>query len=236
MKDILKRGFDAMGIEYTDALYEKFVRYYELLVDYNTRVNLTAITAPHEVAVKHFLDSISLVSVHDIAHTASMIDVGTGAGFPGLPLKIVRGDIHLTLVDSLNKRVDFLKLCVDELELDNVECIHSRAEELARKDGYRESYDLAVSRAVANMSTLCEYCLPFVREGGHFAAFKGPLAAEELEGAKNAIAVLGGGNSCIKLTQTGADVLSHSIILVDKIAPTAQKYPRMGNKPLNKPL
>lgn len=236
MREILKRGFAAMSIPADEKVIERFIRYYELLVDYNKKVNLTAITEPDEVAVKHFLDSVSLCGVCAPKPNASIIDIGTGAGFPGLPLKIVRGDIRLTLVDSLAKRVEFLKLCVSELSLSNVECIHARAEELAKKDEYREHFDSAVSRAVANMATLCEYCLPFVSVGGCFAAFKGPLAREELDGAKNAIEILGGGNACIKLAQIADCDLSHSIVFIDKIRPTPQKYPRNGNKALNKPL
>ena len=236
MKDILKKGLASFGIDATTDIYERFSLYYELLIEYNKKVNLTAITQPEEVAVKHFLDSVSILSVCDIKKGAKIIDVGTGAGFPGIPLKIVRDDIDITLVDSLNKRVDFLKLCANELSLSNTYCIHSRAEELAHKDEHRQRYDFAVSRAVANMATLSEYCLPFVCIGGKFAAFKGPMAEEELSNAKNAIATLGGGNACIKLAQIADYELSHSIILVDKIALTATKYPRSGNKPLNKPI
>lgn len=236
MKDILKSGFAAMNVAVTNEALEKFVRYYELLTEYNKKVNLTAITAPDEVAVKHFLDSASLFGIYEPQQSCRVIDVGTGAGFPGLPLKIVRGDIQLTLADSLAKRVDFLKLCVSELGLDGVECIHARAEELAKKDGYRESFDIAVSRAVANMATLCEYCLPFVKVGGLFAAYKGPSAAEELAGAKNAAETLGGGNTCIKLAQIAEHDLSHSIVFIDKMRPTPPKYPRGGNKASSKPL
>ena len=224
MKDILNSGFAAMNVAVTNEALEKFVRYYELLTEYNKKVNLTAITAPDEVAVKHFLDSASLFGIYEPQQSCRVIDVGTGAGFPGLPLKIVRGDIQLTLADSLAKRVDFLKLCVSELGLDGVECIHARAEELAKKDGYRESFDIAVSRAVANMATLCEYCLPFVKVGGLFA------------GAKNAAETLGGGNTCIKLAQIAEHDLSHSIVFIDKMRPTPPKYPRGGNKASSKPL
>lgn len=236
MKDILKKGFEALKIEYDEITLDRFNLYYELLIDYNKKVNLTAITEKSDVAVKHFLDSVSLLGVCDVGSDSQMIDVGTGAGFPGLPLKIVRGDINLTLVDSLNKRVEFLKLCARELGLSNVECIHSRAEELAHKQEHREQYDIAVSRAVANMATLSEYCIPFVKIGGKFAAFKGPSANDELLAAKNAIATLGGANACIKLAKIANYDLSHSIILVDKITNTAPKYPRSGNKPLNKPI
>ncbi len=236
MKDILTKGIESLQLCVTDVMLDRFVNYYELLVDYNKKVNLTAITEPHEVATKHFLDSISLLGICDIPIGASAIDVGTGAGFPGLPLKIVRDDIKLTLVDSLNKRVEFLKLCCKELSLTNVECIHARAEELGHKEEYRQAYDFAFSRAVANMATLSEYCLPFVKIGGVFCAYKGPAAEEELCNAKNAIATLGGGNTCIKMAHIDQSDMSHSIILVDKINDTATKYPRSGNKPLNKPI
>ncbi|MBE7025953.1 MAG: 16S rRNA (guanine(527)-N(7))-methyltransferase RsmG [Ruminococcaceae bacterium] len=236
MKDILKKGFEALKIEYDEIMLDRFKLYYELLIDYNKKVNLTAITEKNDVAVKHFLDSVSLLGVCDVDKDVRMIDVGTGAGFPGLPLKIARGDIKLTLADSLNKRVEFLKLCVNELGLLDVECIHSRAEELAHKQEHREMYDFAVSRAVANMATLSEYCIPFLKVGAKFAAFKGPSANDELALAKNAIATLGGANACIKAVNIADYDLSHSIILVDKITNTAPKYPRSGNKPLNKPI
>lgn len=174
MKEILKNGLARLGLADSDTVIARFVQYYELLVSYNEKVNLTAITAPHEVAVKHFLDSVSLLGLYELPYGARVIDVGTGAGFPGLPLKIVREDIHLTLVDALAKRVAFLEECSNTLSLTQVACIHARAEELAKKEAHREAYDIAVSRAVANLATLSEYCLPFVRVGGTFAALKGP--------------------------------------------------------------
>lgn len=236
MKDILKNGLESFGIEFNNETIERFCLYYELLIDYNKKVNLTAITEPKEVAVKHFLDSTSLLSAISIENEAKLIDVGTGAGFPGMALKIVRNDLSVTLADSLNKRVDFLKLCAHELGFEDIECIHTRAEDLAQKDGYRECYDIATARAVANMSTLSEYCLPFVKVGGKFAALKGPLANEEVQSAENAICTLGGGNVCIKLVGMADYDISHCIISVDKIRQTPAKYPRSGNKPLNKPL
>ena len=236
MREILKNGLGRFGLPNSDEVIDKFERYYQLLIDYNQKVNLTAITEPHEVAVKHFLDSVSLVVALEIPFGARVIDVGTGAGFPGLPLKIVRDDIRLTLLDSLNKRVVFLESCAEELELEDVCCIHGRAEELGKLEEHRQQYDIAVSRAVANLATLSEYCLPFVRVGGVFAALKGPAAQAELEGAKNAIETLSGGNPCINLAHIADADLAHSIVLVDKMAPTPPKYPRSGNKPLNKPL
>ncbi len=236
MQEILKNGLARLGLNDSDTVIARFVQYYELLVSYNEKVNLTAITAPHEVAVKHFLDSVSLLGLYELPYGARVIDVGTGAGFPGLPLKIVREDIHLTLVDALAKRVAFLEECSNTLSLTQVACIHARAEELAKKEAHREAYDIAVSRAVANLATLSEYCLPFVRVGGTFAALKGPAAGQELDGAKNAIAVLGGGNACIKLAEIADSALEHAVVLVDKIAHTPPKYPRSGNKAAQKPL
>lgn len=236
MREILKNGLARLGLPSGKDIIDKFERYYQLLIDYNQKVNLTAITEPHEVAVKHFLDSVSLLDVLEIPYGARVIDVGTGAGFPGLPLKIVRGDIRLTLLDSLKKRVVFLEMCAGELGLEDVSCIHGRAEEFGKQEGYRQQYDLAVSRAVANLATLCEYCFPFVRVGGKFAALKGPAAQQEAADAKNAMETLGGGNPCINLAHIADADLAHSIVLVDKIVPTPPKYPRSGNKPLNKPL
>lgn len=236
MKEILKSGLAHFGLDSSDKAVAQFVRYYELLISYNEKVNLTAITEEREVAVKHFLDSAAVLSVLELPYGAHVIDVGTGAGFPGLPIKLVRSDIKLTLADALGKRVAFLQECASSLGLSDVECVHARAEELAKKEEYREMYDAAVSRAVANMAALSEYCLPFVKVGGVFAALKGPAAKQELDSAKNAIALLGGGGACIKMTEIADSQLEHTVILVDKITHTPQKYPRNGNKAVQKPL
>ncbi len=236
MERILQEGLRRLGLDSGEAVIAQFLTYYELLVSYNEKVNLTAITAPEEVAVKHFLDSVALLALFDIPRGARVVDVGTGAGFPGLPLKLVRPDIDLTLVDALGKRVTFLRMCADTLGLTQVTCLHARAEELGKKAEHREQYDVAVSRAVANLATLSEYCLPLVRLGGTFAALKGPAAPQELSGAKNAIAVLGGGNACIKLAEIADAELKHAVVLVDKIGHTPPKYPRSGNKAAQKPL
>ena len=240
MKNTLISGFTQMNINVNAYQLEQFLRYYEVLIDYNTKVNLTNITQPDDVCKKHFLDSAALLCVHDIPQGAALIDVGTGAGFPGIPLKILRPDIQLTLLDSLNKRVEFLKLCVSELGLDNVQCVHARAEESARNKIYREKFDITVSRAVANMSTLCEYCLPYTAVGGVFAAYKGPAVLTEqggeLDTAKNALNLLGGGDVRLKNVDIPDSGLSHCIVLVDKIQPTPPQYPRSGGKPTNKPI
>lgn len=233
MKDILTKSFLALNINITDKQLEQFETYFSFLTEYNEKVNLTAITEKEDVAVKHFADSGSLLGVCDIKQGASLIDVGTGAGFPGMVLKILRPDLKVTLLDSLNKRIVFLEKCADLLGIE-VQCIHGRAEEIAKKEDFREKYDVVTSRAVANLTTLSEYCLPFAKKGGLFAPLKGPAAEDEIESARGAIKILGGRLREVKAVELGE--LSHKIVLVDKITYTPQKYPRNGAKPINNPL
>lgn len=236
MRRILRQGLTAWDIALSAEQEEQFCRYFELLIDFNSRINLTAITSPEEVAVKHFLDSASLLACVELEQGAEVIDVGSGAGFPGLPLKILRPDLSLTLLDSLRKRVDFLQMCAQELAFKQVECMHARAEDAAAQPACRERYDLAVSRAVANMRTLSEYCLPFVRIGGRFAALKGPAGERELSEATNAVSLLGGGGGKALQVSIPFGDFSHCILLVDKIVHTPLKYPRKGGKATKKPL
>lgn len=236
MGQILREGLAAWGIMLTSVQEEQFLRYYRLLVEYNSRMNLTAITGAEEVAVKHFLDSASLLGCVKLPMEAAVIDVGSGAGFPGLPLKILRPDLAVTLLDSLRKRVDFLQVCTEKLGLEGVECVHARAEDAAQQPVYREQYDMAVSRAVANMRTLCEYCLPFVRTGGQLAALKGPAGMQELEEAETAIDLLGGGGARTLQVSIPFGDFSHCILLVDKKRTTPSKYPRKGGKATKSPL
>ena len=205
-----------------------FDRYYELLVFWNERFNLTAITEKDEVEVKHFIDSLSSVDL--ISENASLLDIGSGAGFPSLPLKIVRPDITLTMVDSVNKKVGFLNEVVKRLNLEGAEAIHSRAEDLDKD----KKYDFVVSRAVASLSTLLEYCLPFVKEGGYLIAYKSEKTDEEILESKNTLTILGG--AIDKVVDKSHNGLNRKLIVVKKIAPTPKKYPRGKNLPRVKPL
>ncbi len=214
---------------------EDFYKYYLLLTEWNEKINLTAITEEDEVAVKHFLDSLKAAE-GVIEDGISVIDVGTGAGFPGLPVKIANPNIKLTLVDSLNKRINFLNEVISSLELDNVHTIHSRAEELGQNKDHREKYDLCVSRAVANLTTLCELCLPFVKVGGSFVSLKGPKATEEVADAKRAIELLGGELVKIQSYDLSDTDLNHNIVIIKKISHTPTKYPRSAPKPSKEPL
>ena len=212
------------------SFYEKFDSYYSLLVEWNEKMNLTAITDYNEVFVKHFADS--LIGEKFINPNSSVIDIGTGAGFPSLPIKIVREDISLTLNDCLNKRLIFLNEVINKLSLKKVRTLHSRAEDLSKK----EKYDYAVSRAVASLNTLSEYCLPFVKEGGYFIAFKSKDTDEEIESSKKAIEILGGKIEEIKeITVPDTDIVRR-LIFIKKIKPSPEKYPRGKNLPKTKPL
>lgn len=211
----------------------QLTKYAELLVEWNEKINLTAITEPEEIAVKHFLDCIMIFKYVDISQNSSVIDIGTGAGFPGLVMKIVRPDINLTLLDSLNKRITFLDTVCSELSLKNVTTIHSRAEDGAVK--LREKYDYAVARAVANMPVLCEYCIPYVKLGGSFVAMKGASAKQEAEQSVNAVKILGGqiiSTDLFNIENCG----DRGIISIKKISQTPTKYPRNPAKISKQPL
>ena len=224
------------GIELSDVQKDQFNRYYDLLIEWNDKINLTAITDKQEVIKKHFEDSLSISSVIDMNAVNSVIDVGTGAGFPGIPLKIVFPSLKLTLLDSLNKRINFLNIVVDELGLADVSAIHGRAEEYGRDVVYRESFDLCVSRAVANLSTLSEFCLPFVKVGGYFVSYKSEKADIEYIEAKNAINLLSGGNVRIEDVIITDTDLTRKMVLIEKLSPMDDKYPRRAGIPLKKPL
>jgi 16S rRNA (guanine527-N7)-methyltransferase len=210
-------------------------RYYALLTEWNQKMNLTAITDPEGVAVKHFADSLSVLKFVKIPKNSSVIDVGTGAGFPGVVLKIARPDIKLTLLDSLNKRLVFLNTVLSELGLD-AELVHARAEEGAQNLTFRENYDFAVSRAVAQLNILSEYCLPYVRLSGSFIAMKGAKADAEIQNAKRAIGILGGKITAIHTFELARDFGERNVVVIEKNRPTPDKYPRSNGKIKSSPL
>lgn len=229
IKDLLQNYIKDYKITLTENQYEQFQKYFELLAEWNEKMNLTAITDESGVALKHFADSLSLLNFVDIPQNSSLADVGTGAGFPGVVLKIARPDIKLTLIDSLNKRLVFLNEVCSQLGID-AELIHSRAEDGARDEKLRESSDFAVSRAVARMNVLSEYCLPYVKVGGAFCAMKGAQANEEFKESLNAINTLGGKlekKYFFELPENGGE---RAIAVVRKVKNTPQKYPRQSGK------
>lgn len=234
-----------LHITLSGAQAEQFIQYYEMLIEKNQVMNLTAITDFDEVLKKHFVDSLSLVKICDsdleyfsnlIDREISLIDIGTGAGFPGIPLKIAFPKMKVTLMDSLNKRVDFLNEVIDTLELNGIDAIHGRAEDFAKPDRLREQYDLCVSRAVANLSVLAEYCLPYVKVGGKFISYKSEKVVEELKEAEYAIDVLGGKlDNQITFTLPDSDIY-RNLVVINKISETPLKYPRKAGMVSKKPL
>lgn len=229
-----RNSMNSIGIELTDSQLNAFETYYDMLIDRNKVMNLTAITEFDEVMDKHFLDSVYLFRSIKLEADYKLIDIGTGAGFPGIPLKIVFPELKITLLDSLNKRVGFLNDLIEELNLNNIEAIHGRAEDIARNKAYRASYDIAVSRAVANLSTLSEYCIPFVKIGGKFVSYKSGDCADEVDNAKAAIHLLGG--KINKIDEFSYSNNSRSFIVIDKVMNTSNKYPRKAGLPSKKPL
>ena len=230
----LKQKLNEFNIEISDNQLEKFDKYMKFLLEWNEKINLTAIVEPDEVKIKHFLDSLTVLKY--INDEDKVIDIGTGAGFPGIPLKIMKPDTKITLLDSLNKRINFLNIVIEELGLKNIEAIHGRAEEFARNKLYREKYDIAVSRAVANLSTLTEYMLPFVKVGGRCICMKGANVKEELDKAKNAIQELGGKIEKIDNFSLSNNDNGRNIIIIKKVKETKSKYPRKAGIPSKEPL
>ena len=236
MRTYLTEAIKDYKIKLSEEQFSQFERYFELLCEWNEKINLTAITDPKGVAVKHFADSLSIFNYIDVPQNARVIDVGTGAGFPGVVLKIARPDIQLTLLDSLQKRLNFLSVGVvcDELNLD-AELIHSRAEEGGQDLDLREGFDLVVSRAVAQLNILSEYCIPYVRLSGSFVAFKG-TAEGEIKAAKKAIGILGGRIKNIHTFELPLEGSGRTLVEIEKVALTPDKYPRQNGKIKSKPL
>ena len=236
MSKIFETKLAQLDITLTDEMKEQFDKYYELLVEWNKVMNLTGITEYEEVNEKHFVDSLSLVKTLDPNKVESMIDVGTGAGFPGIPLKIAFPHLKVTLLDSLNKRIKFLDTVIEELGLEDIITIHGRAEEFAKKAEYREQYDLCVSRAVANLSSLSEYCLPYVKVDGNFVSYKSGEIDEEVEKSKKAVSILGGKVEKIEKFELPGTDIKRSFVKIKKIKATAKKYPRKAGMPTKEPL
>ena len=225
-----------LGISLTEQQSEQLYEYYRLLVEWNSFMNLTGITEFSEVVQKHFVDSLSIVKVKNMNDVDNLIDVGTGAGFPGLPLKIVFPHLKVTLLDSLNKRIDFLNAVIEKTGLTGIETIHGRAEDFAKPGLKREIYDLCVSRAVANLATLSEYCLPYVKIGGEFIPYKSGEVADELQDAKSAVFLLGGKvESCENFDLPGSDI-HRSLVRIKKVGGCPKKYPRKVGMPSKVPL
>lgn len=232
----LKEDFSLLDICLTDRQTEQFLMYYEMLVEWNGFMNLTAITEYEEVMKKHFVDSVSLIKAFDVTKPVSIIDVGTGAGFPGLVLKIAFPDLEITLLDSLNKRIHFLNEVIERLALKEIKTIHGRAEDFAKPGKLREKYDLCVSRAVANLSTLSEYCLPFVKKGGFFISYKSEKISEEVKAAQGAISLLGGEvKEQVEFYLPNSDIY-RNLLVIEKIKACPAKYPRKAGLPAKEPL
>ena len=225
---------DKLGINLSEIQLKQFYNYMNLLIEWNKKINLTAITEPDEIILKHFVDSLTISRY--ISDGTKVVDVGTGAGFPGIPLKIVRQDVDITLLDSLQKRINFLDEVINELNLEKITTVHSRVEDFGKDKKYREKFDIATSRAVANLSTLSEYLLPLVKVGGKVISMKGSLIQEELENSKNAIKILGGQIEKVDEFDLPNSDISRNIVLIDKIKNTPNKYPRKAGEPSKKPL
>ncbi|HZX21086.1 MAG TPA: 16S rRNA (guanine(527)-N(7))-methyltransferase RsmG [Clostridia bacterium] len=234
--EILKHGTKEMNIEISHSQAEQFIKYKDILLEWNQKMDLTTITEDKEIIIKHFLDSLSCIQTKYLKNEGKMIDVGTGAGFPGIPLKIILPDIKLTLLDSLKKRIGFLEEVCSELGLNGIEFIHGRAEDFGQNESYREKYKYVVSRAVAALNVLTEYCLPFAQVGGHFICQKGPKLIEEIKDAQKAIKVLGGEIVEQIKTELPFSDRDHHILVIEKIKQTPIKYPRKAGKPSKNPI
>ncbi len=225
-----------LNINMNNNQIDQLLQYYDILIEKNKVMNLTAITEYEEFIYKHFIDSLSLVRVCNLNNSMSIIDVGTGAGFPGIPLKIAYPNLNIVLLDSLNKRIQFLNEAIQELNLNNIEAVHGRAEDFGKNTLYREQYDICVSRAVANLSVLSEYCIPFIKKDGYFISYKSSNIQEELESSKKAIHVLGGVIHKVDQFQLPGTDIERSLVMIKKVANTPKKYPRTSGKPSKEPI
>lgn len=234
--NVLIQGCLELGIHLTDTQVNQFETYYELLVEWNKVMNLTGITEYDEVMQKHFVDSLSIVKAADLGQCKKVLDMGTGAGFPGIPIKIVYPHLEVVLLDSLNKRIKFLNEVIGKLGLSGITAIHGRAEDYAKQKEYREMFDLCVSRAVANLASLSEYCIPYTMLHGNFISYKSGSIEDELQNAKNAVFLLGGKiKDTVKFTLPGSDI-ERSLVIIEKVKKTPGKYPRKAGLPAKEPI
>ncbi len=234
--NLMIEGLEKLNIKITNYQLQQFSQYYKMLIEKNKVMNLTAITQWDEVIVKHFLDSLLLVHTVPMQQIKNLIDVGTGAGFPGIPIKIMYPEIEITLLDSLNKRINFLNEVITELALNKITAIHGRAEDFGKEEQYRQKYDLCVSRAVANLSILSEYCLPFVKVKGKFISYKSSLVQEEIENAKTAIHILGGNIEKTDVVALPFSDIHRVLVVIEKEKETPKKYPRKAGTPAKEPI
>lgn len=234
--DRFLKSLEKLNIHLNEKQVYQFMKYYEMLIETNKVMNLTAITDFDEVIDKHFVDSLALIQAIDLNKELKVIDVGTGAGFPGIPLKIAFPELDILLLDSLNKRILFLDQVISELGLENIQTIHGRAEDFGKNPLYREKFDLCVSRAVANLSTLSEYCVPFVKVDGYFISYKSGKVQEELDASRHAVDILGGKvEKCLNYALADTD-MERSLVVIHKLKPTKKAYPRKAGKPSKEPL
>jgi len=225
-----------IGLSFDEDKYNKFMQYKDMIQEWNQKVNLTAITEDSEIIKKHFIDSIKIFKFDGLKNAERIIDIGTGGGFPGIPMKIMFPDMEVVLLDSLNKRINFLNEVINKLGLKKITAIHGRAEDFAREAAYREGFDAVVSRAVANLTTLSELCIPYVKVGGNFIAMKGPAIDEELKDSQKAISTLGGKvNEIIEVEIEESD-LNHNLVIINKKVNTPKAYPRKPGMASKKPL
>ncbi|MCM0647024.1 16S rRNA (guanine(527)-N(7))-methyltransferase RsmG [Clostridium swellfunianum] len=234
--DILNEACRNEGLSFDEQKYNQFIRYKDMVKEWNEKINLTAITEDEEIIKKHFIDSIKALKSTELKNAKKIIDVGTGAGFPGIPLKIVIPELEVVLLDSLNKRVNFLNEVINSLGLKNITAVHGRAEDFAANPSYREKFDAAVSRAVANLAVLSEFCIPFVKVNGYFIALKGPAVEEEIKAGTKAVETLGGTIKDVIEVQVEGTDLNHNLVVVKKVKNTPKSYPRKAGTAAKKPI
>ncbi|KAJ49561.1 16S rRNA (guanine527-N7)-methyltransferase [Clostridium tetanomorphum] len=234
--DLLSSACKDVNIEFDEGKYNRFIKYKDLIKEWNEKINLTAITEDEAIIKKHFIDSIKIYKFSPLKECKKVIDIGTGAGFPGIPMKIVDENKEFTLLDSLNKRIKFLDEVISQLQINNINTLHGRAEDFSKKDEYREKFDAVVSRAVANIAVLSEFCIPYVKVGGYFVAMKGPSVEEEIKEGKKAIDILGGKIEQIVKVEIEESDLQHNLVVIKKIKNTPTKYPRKAGAAAKNPI